>query len=151
MAWFYAQDGRCQVCGSRMHIEVDHVKGKDEFVREGRDPAEADTLDNLQLLCRRCNVTKRESHKLGGLSFATAQAALMWILLAERPRTYAEFKELCREHGLTMADVRFQEAWAMALWLARAGLYELDESVDEAASEAVEEADELPEELDPGQ
>lgn len=140
MSWFYEQDGTCRVCGRRMHIEVDHVVGKDEFVKQGRDPADADTLDNLQLLCRRCNVTKRESHKLGGLSFATAQAALMWILHAERPTTLGEFERLCREHGLTMANIRFEEAWAMAIWLAKAGMYELDEAVDEAIAEAVEEA-----------
>lgn len=146
MTWFYEQDGRCGVCGSRMHIEVDHIVGKDEFIQAGRDPAEADTLDNLQLLCRRCNVTKRESHKLGGLSFATAQAALMWILLAERPRTLAAFAQLCRAHGLTMASIRFQEAWAMAIWLAKAGLYEIDEPVEQAIAEAAEQAaEEAPE------
>jgi HNH endonuclease len=140
MSWFYGQNGTCSNCGRRLPIEVDHVIGKDEFIKQGRDPAEADHLDNLQLLCKRCNVIKRESHALGGLSFATAQAALMWILLAERPRTYEEFKKLCRMHGLTMADVRFQEAWAMAVWLAKAGIYELDESIEEATEEAVEDA-----------
>jgi hypothetical protein len=142
MSWFYGQDGKCSNCGRRLPIEVDHIVGKDQFIKQGRDPAEADHLDNLQLLCKRCNVIKRESHALGGLSFATAQAALMWILLAERPRTYEEFKRLCRMHGLTMADVRFQEAWAMAVWLAKAGLYELGEPIQEAAQEAVEEATE---------
>jgi hypothetical protein len=126
MQWFYSQDGRCCNCGSRIHIEVDHVEGKDSYVKKGLDPADADRLDNLQLLCRRCNVVKRESHRLGGLTFATAQAALMWILLVERPRSYEEYLLLCRAHGLTMADVRFQEAWAMAEWLAQAGMYEID-------------------------
>jgi hypothetical protein len=127
MAWFYAQDGRCRHCGSRIHIEVDHVEGKDAYVKRGLDPAAADRLDNLQLLCRRCNVVKRESHRLGGLTFATSQAALMWILLVERPRSRAEYLKLCRAHGLTMADVRFKEAWAMAEWLAKAGMYEIEE------------------------
>ncbi|HEY7310658.1 MAG TPA: HNH endonuclease signature motif containing protein [Gemmataceae bacterium] len=126
MAWFYGQSGRCAKCGRRLHMEVDHVKGKNEFIKEGRDPQEADTLANLQLLCKRCNVVKRESHLLGGLSFHTAQAALMWILLVKKPATYDAFKELCRRAGLTMADVRFQEAWAMAEWLRRDGLYPLD-------------------------
>jgi hypothetical protein len=140
MEWFYAQDGKCVNCGRRIHLEVDHIVGKDEFIRVGKDPAEADTLDNLQLLCRRCNVIKRASHKLGGLSFATAQAALMWILLAERPRTREQFDRLCRAHGLTMANIRFEEAWAMAIWLAKAGKYELDETIEESVEEAVEEA-----------
>lgn len=138
MEWFYAQDGRCTNCGRRIHIEVDHIVGKDEFLRRGLDAAEADTLENLQLLCRRCNVIKRESHKLGGLSFATAQAALMWILLAERPRTHEEFGRLCRAHGLTMATIRFEEAWAMAVWLAKARMFDLGESIEEAVEEAVE-------------
>jgi hypothetical protein len=146
MDWFYGMDGTCSVCGSRMHIEVDHIKGKDEFLQEGLDPADADTLDNLQLLCRRCNVIKRESHKLGGLSFATAQAALMWILLVERPKTLPEFATRCRAHGLTMASVRFQEAWAMAIWLSKSAMYDLGEPVEQAAAGAVEEAAEV----DPG-
>jgi 5-methylcytosine-specific restriction endonuclease McrA len=123
MEWLYDQDGRCANCGSRIHIEVDHIEGRDSYVKSGRDPALADRLDNLQLLCRRCNVVKRESHRLGGLSFATAQAALMWILLVERPPTQSAFTELCRAHGLTMASIRFQEAWAMAEWLEQAGMF----------------------------
>jgi HNH endonuclease len=126
LAWFYERDGRCQNCGRRIHIEVDHIKSKDEFVKAGLDRSEADRLDNFQLLCKRCNVIKRPSHRLGGLTFATAQAALMWILLVERPRTYAEFELHCRAHGMTMANIRFREAWAMAEWLANAGLYEID-------------------------
>jgi 5-methylcytosine-specific restriction endonuclease McrA len=123
LAWFYAQSGRCAKCGRRLHIEADHIKGKNEFIKEGRNPNEADSLANLQLLCKRCNVVKRESHLLGGLSFHTAQAALMWILLVKRPATLEEFTALCRRAGLTMANVRFQEAWAMAEWLKRDGLY----------------------------
>lgn len=123
LSWFYAQNGRCASCGSRLHLEADHIKGKAEFHAEGQDPSEADTLSNLQLLCKRCNVVKRESHLLGGLSFHTAQAALMWILLVKRPATYGDYRLLCRRAGLTMADVRFQEAWAMAEWLRRDGLY----------------------------
>jgi hypothetical protein len=141
MEWFYAQDGRCQNCGRRIHIEVDHIKGKNEFILEGRSPDEADTLGNLQLLCRRCNVIKRESHALGGLSFATAQAALMWILLVERPKNLKAFEALCRRHGLTMADIRFEEAWAMAIWLAKAGEYELDEPIESSIEEAAAQAE----------
>jgi hypothetical protein len=126
ISWFYDKDGTCQNCGRRIHIEVDHVVGKDDYKQMGRDPNEADRLDNLQLLCRRCNVIKRKSHVLGGLTFATAQAALMWILLVERPKTYEQFKVMCRAHGLAMSDIRFEEAWAMAEWLAKAGKYEIE-------------------------
>ena len=51
----------------------------------------------------------------------------MWLLFAKRPRTYQEYEHLCREYGLTMANIRFHEAWAMAHWLSREGLYEIDD------------------------
>jgi hypothetical protein len=123
MAWFYSQPGKCANCGTRLFLEADHIKSKQQFVEEGRDPKEADTLDNLQLLCKRCNVIKRPSHDLGGISFAPAQSVLMWILLTARPQTKAEFYSLCRAHGLTMASIRFDEAWAFAEWLKREGRY----------------------------
>ena len=121
--WFYDQDGKCANCGTRINLEADHIKSKDEFIKEGKSPDDADTLDNLQLLCKRCNVIKRETHKFGGLSFATAQATLMWIIFHHKPKTYDKFCELCRKYGLTMASVRFQEAWAMAIWLQKASKY----------------------------
>jgi hypothetical protein len=123
MEWLYKQPGTCAGCKTHLFLEADHIRGKEHFVAERRDPAEADTLENLQLLCKRCNVIKRKSHKLGGLSFLTAQAALMWILLVLQPKAKGEFTVLCRRYGLTMADVRFDEAWAMALWLRNANKY----------------------------
>ncbi len=75
LEWFYDRDGCCQNCGRRIHIEVDHVVSKDEYEKAGRDPAEADRLENLQLLCRLGNVIKRPSHALGGLTFATLLVA----------------------------------------------------------------------------
>ena len=120
-AWHNAQTGRCADCGARLELQADHVIPK-EILGE-----EADTLDNMTLRCRRCNVIKRPSHKQGGLTFLTAESALMWLLFAKRPRTYQEYEQLCREYGLTMANVRFHEAWAMAHWLAREGLYEIDD------------------------
>jgi hypothetical protein len=47
----------------------------------------------------------------------------MWLLFTKQPSTYQEFKDLCRNYGLTMADIRFQEAWAMAKWLEREEKY----------------------------
>ncbi|WP_082717253.1 MULTISPECIES: HNH endonuclease [Burkholderia] len=126
MSWFYEQRGKCVLCGTRMFLEADHIRSKQEFWEAGEDPLNADTLDNLQLLCKRCNVIKRPSHALGGISFAPAQSVLIWILLARRPKTKAEFATLCREHGLTMASIRFDEAWAFAVWLHREGKYEMD-------------------------
>ena len=93
-------------------------------VREPRELAEvADRLENMVLRCRRCNVVRRPSHKQGGKTFLTSEAALMWILFLKRPETYQEFERECRSYGLTMANIRFQEAWAMARWLQRAGSY----------------------------
>ena len=47
----------------------------------------------------------------------------MWILFTHKPSTYQDFQKLCREYGLTMANIRFEEAWAMAKWLNREGMY----------------------------
>ena len=55
-----------------------------------------------------------------------AASALMWLLFTKRPRTYAEYDKICREYGLTMANVRFHEAWAMAVWLNKIGKYDID-------------------------
>lgn len=88
----------------------------------------ADQLENMVLRCRRCNVVRRPSHKNGGLAFLTTEAALMWILLVKRPTTYQDFKVLCRSYGMTMADIRFQEAWAMAKWLHQVGTYNITEN-----------------------
>jgi hypothetical protein len=43
----------------------------------------------------------------------------MWILLVIRPRTLLDYIRMCRLYGMTMSDIRMQEAWAMAHWLAR--------------------------------
>ena len=88
----------------------------------------ADRLDNMLLRCRRCNVVRRPSHKHGGEAFLTTEAALMWILFVKRPRTYEEFEKECRAYGMTMANIRFQEAWAMAMWLECEGAYLIDSS-----------------------
>lgn len=119
--WHFNQSGRCLDCGTRLELQADHINPRKNL---GDD---ADTLDNLTLRCRRCNVIRRESHKQGGVTFLTTESALMWILLTRRPKTYQDFQKLCREYGLTMANIRFQEAWAMARWLNREGLYEIDE------------------------
>ena len=119
-AWFYSQPGRCVNCGTRLELQADHIVS--------RESKGDDRLQNFQLLCRRCNVTKRPSHKKGGVTYLTAESALMWILFVYKPKTYDEYKILCREYGLSMADIRFQEAWAMARWLNKEGKYEIDPS-----------------------
>lgn len=114
MEWFYAQAGRCADCGTRFELQADHVDPRQNY----DDPGDADRLDNLELRCRRCNVIRRVSHVFGGVTYLTAEAALMWILLVLRPRTFLDFVRMCRLYGMTMADIRMQEAWAMAVWLA---------------------------------
>ena len=122
--WHNAQSGKCADadCGTRLELQADHVNPRQTLGDE------ADRLSNMTLRCRRCNVIRRPSHQQGGLTFLTTESALMWILFTKRPRTYQEYEKLCRAYGLTMANVRFHEAWAMAHWLAREGLYEIDES-----------------------
>jgi hypothetical protein len=152
--WLYALDGRCAVSGKRLFLEVDHIVPKETFVKSGRDTMEADNLENFQLLSKRENVIKRGSHKLGGLSFASAAAVLPYILLRFRPRTYGAFVTLCRRHGLTMSDIRFQEGWALAAWLAKSDQYHIDGEVapfivsatDSALDEGMEETTEAAEE-----
>ncbi len=118
--WHFAQSGKCADCGTRLELQADHVITREEL---GDD---ADRLENMTLRCRRCNVIRRPSHKHGGETFLTAESALMWILFVKRPSRYKEFEDLCREYGMTMANIRFQEAWAMAHWLEREGLYTID-------------------------
>lgn len=120
--WHFDQTGKCADCGTRLELQADHITPKEELGDA------ANTLDNLTLRCRRCNVIKRPSHKHGGETFLTAEAALMWILFTKRPDTYQKFMDLCREYGLTMASVRFEESWAMAKWLEREGTYTISQN-----------------------
>jgi hypothetical protein len=122
ISWHFEQSGKCVDCGNRLDLQADHIQPKEEL---GDD---ADYLDNMTLRCRRHNVIRRPSHKQGGKTFLTAEAGLMWILFVKQPSTYQEFESLCREYGMTMANIRFQEAWAMAHWLKRDGRYNIDES-----------------------
>lgn len=115
MDWAYAQAGRCEDCGSRLELQADHIEGREQF----DDPLDADYIENMTLRCRRCNVVRRPSHEFGGKTFLTAESALMWILLVVKPRTLFDFIRLCRIYGMTMSDIRMEEAWAMAHWLSR--------------------------------
>ncbi|MCG2578085.1 HNH endonuclease [Dechloromonas sp. XY25] len=117
MDWFYTQDGKCRDCGTRLELQADH-----NIPRESHDnPLDADYIENMVLRCRRCNVIKRPSHEFGGQTHLTAETALMWILFSFRPRTLSDFIRMCRIYGMTMADVRMQEGWAMAHWLQHNG------------------------------
>jgi len=117
MEWFYAQDGKCKDCRSRLELQADHVQSRQSY----KDPLDADYIENMMLRCRRCNVIRRPSHEYGGKTHLTAEAALMWLLYTLRPRTQLDFVRMCRLYGMTMADVRMQEGWAMAHWLNKLG------------------------------
>lgn len=119
MDWFYKQIGKCKTCGTRLELQADHITPREDYIRTGNDPMDADTIENITLRCRRHNVTRRPSHQWGGQTHLTAEAALMWILFAIKPRTRIDFTRLCRIYGMTMADIRMNEAWAMAHWLSR--------------------------------
>jgi hypothetical protein len=119
LAWHIGQTGKCADCGSRIDLQADHVETREEYGDA------ADRLENMTLRCRRCNVIRRPSHRNGGLTHLTTESALMWLLFVKRPTTYQAYEQLCRSYGLTMANIRFKEAWAMAHWLAREGLYEI--------------------------
>lgn len=116
-AWFYAQPLGCRTCGTLLKLEAEHIIPKDELGDE------ADRLENLQLLCKRCNAKKRPSHVNAGITHLTAEAGLMWLLFHFKPTSYEEFHDLCRQYGFTMANIRFQEAWALAEWLKAANRY----------------------------
>ena len=107
MQWFYEQSGRCLSCGTHLNLEADHQTPR----KEGG----VDTLANLTLRCRRCNSSRR--HANGGVTELTTQAALMYLMMTQRPKTYKEYLKLCREYGLTVSNIRIQEAWARAVWL----------------------------------
>ncbi|MEA5513498.1 HNH endonuclease, partial [Nodularia sp. UHCC 0506] len=118
--WHFNQIGKCLDCGTRLELQADHIQPR-QILKD-----EADKIDNMTLRCRRCNVIRRPSHAQGGLTDLTTEAALMWLLFTKQPDTYEEFADLCRSYGMTMASIRFQEAWAMAKWLERDGLYDID-------------------------
>ena len=118
-AWFYGQPLGCAKCKSLLQLEVEHVKSRSEHGIEAQD------LVYMVLMCKRCNMMQRPSHKNAGKTPLNTGAALMYILLLNRPKTYNEYEKLCRDYCLTVSDIRFQEAWAMAIWLAREGKYDI--------------------------
>jgi hypothetical protein len=127
MQWLYAESGRCIVCGTRLDLQADHIRGRESFA----NPTDADWLGNMALRCRRHNVAKRKSHLArAGRTLLPAQQALMWILYEIRPTSKRDLARLCRLYGMTMSSIRFDEAWAMAVWLEREGRYKIATAAD---------------------
>ena len=130
LRWFYSMSGRCvdPGCGTRLDLQADHIDGRENHTDQ---PMDADWLENMTLRCRRHNVAKRKSHiGRAGRTLLPAQQALMWILLEIQPVTNRDFARLCRIYGMTMAGIRFDEAWAMAVWLERDGHYRIAHQSD---------------------
>ena len=48
--WHFDQTGKCADCGTRLELQADHIIPKEELGDA------ANTLDNMTLRCRRCNV-----------------------------------------------------------------------------------------------
>lgn len=116
--WMYAQYGPCN-CGAGLNMTHDHVLPRDLLLDK------ADLLENLRFLCYRCNQSRHWMHG-GKLELGTAAAAI-YLLFRYRPRTLKRLTELGRDLGLTQSDQRFEETWALAVYLHGKGAYELDE------------------------
>src|SRR6266540_2157648 len=117
--WMYAQYGPCPVCGSGMNLTHDHVLPRDLLADR------ADLLENLRFLCYRDNQSRHWEHG-GALELGTA-AACIYLLVTRKPRTLAELTKLGRRLKLTQSSQRFEETWALAVYLHLQGRYELDE------------------------
>ena len=107
LEWALAQSGQCTDCGTRLNLEIDHIIPR-------RDGGE-DKLSNHTLRCRRCNSSRR--HANGRKTELTTQAALVYVMVTHRPKTYNEYRTLCREYGLTCSDIRIKEGWVLRSWL----------------------------------
>ena len=88
----------------------------------------ADLLDNLRILCKRCNAISRPSHIQAGLSLFPTGAECAFILLYHKPKSFKEFVKLGRSRNLTVRSLqRFQEAWFLAKELESRGIYVIQE------------------------
>ncbi len=88
----------------------------------------ADLLDNLRILCRRCNAISRPSHIQAGSSQFPTGAECAFILLYHQPKSFKEFVKLGRDRKLTVRSLqRFQEAWFLARELESRGIYVIQE------------------------
>lgn len=89
-------DGRCQACGKR-------VEGRDATL-DHKDPEGPETLDNIHLLCKRCNTLKG---KRTWEEFQKAQAewrARLEAIQAARPDV------ICKQSGLSIRGRTWKEA-----------------------------------------
>ncbi len=117
--WMYSQYGPCENCGKITSINHDHIVERDILGDE------ADRLENLRFLCRRCNQSRHWEN--GNILDLGTAAAVMYLLFTQKPKTVKELEKMGRQVGLTQSNQRFEETWAFAMYLHREGLLEVDE------------------------
>ncbi|EMA19928.1 HNH endonuclease signature motif containing protein [Haloarcula argentinensis] len=125
--WMYSQYGPCENCGRTTSLNHDHIVERDVL------GLKADRLENMRFLCRRCNQS-RHWDKGNILEMGTA-ASVMYLLFTEEPETLDELTDLGRELGLTQSNQRFEEAWALPVYLYSQGEYDLEEIHSEISEE----------------
>lgn len=128
--WMYSQYGRCENCDRITSLTHDHIVESDVL------GLKADRLENLRFLCRRCNQS-RHWEKGNLLELGTA-AAVMYLIFTEEPETLEKLTHLGRELGLTQSNQRFEEAWALAVYLYSQDEYEIDEVHSEITEDELE-------------
>ena len=53
-------EGKCYLCGSKECLQIDHIVSVYRYAKEEIRPIEGlNSLDNLALICRKCNAGKR--------------------------------------------------------------------------------------------
>lgn len=110
LGWLYNQPPGCMECKTLLKLEIDHIKSLDE---SGDD---AHHIDNIQILCKRCNCKKRPNYSSN--TYLSNNAGLMWLYFHYEPDTYEEFSFLCKAYGFNKrSSSKFREAWVISIWL----------------------------------
>ena len=89
-------DGRCQACGKR-------VEGRDATL-DHKDPEGPETLDNIHLLCKRCNTLK------GKRTWEEFQKAEEEWRAGLEARQAARPDVICKQSGLSIRGRTWEEA-----------------------------------------
>jgi hypothetical protein len=96
----YEQTGRCADSGTRLELQADHVKGREEF----EDALDADFIENMTLRCRRCNVIRRPSHEYGGLTLFCLSGCFNNALLVVSGRAAPALSEELARVSASLCD-----------------------------------------------
>lgn len=51
-------NNKCQICGSKNDLQIDHIKSLYFFIYNNLDTSMLDNFDNLRILCKRCNAKR---------------------------------------------------------------------------------------------